>query len=435
MVPGSPGYLVLSTMPVWFAMLFGALPAISREWKAFKVQFPKLSGSVILFIYSMIPAALISATYGPGSWMVTLVGILSYSCLLLGVLMGYFYPKNDTADLSKVLGFYCIITGFMLIGTYLDYLGLFSEWKAIGSSAMGFQWRQTSVYGTIVKMTAGFYRSPDVMGWHAVTMIMFSVTLALSDTGTKRYLWLLLAGWGVVGVMLCGRRKMLYILPMFGFVLFWLYWRSRNIRFTVTKVIFIFFLFLLAGYGFYRSVGPNPEIEIYYFHNPNSPLERIGQHGFKALSNTLRQYGFFGAGLGTATQGIHHLNVAKPRTWQEGGLGRILVELGVPGFLCFLNMCIALALSIRRLSIMHLKSDPDKFILRAGLIAMICGNAGSFVVSHQIFGDPFVITFFAFLLGLILSRAHNLPQKDYRDIKATGISVYKRGGGRVAPLA
>jgi len=44
-------------------------------------------------------------------------------------------------------------------------------------------------------------------------------------------------------------------------------------------------------------------------------------------------------------------------------------------------------------------------MLLGGLFAVMCANVGSFIVSHQIFGDPFVIIFFAFLCGLILSGA------------------------------
>ena len=416
MVPGSPGYLVLSTMPIWFAMLVGAFPVFPNAWQVFEKQFRRLSFSVRLFILSLLPAALISATYGPNSWMVTVVGILSYSCLLLGVLTGYLYPRKNNADLRNILKFYCIITAVMLIGTPLDYLNIFPGWKALGASAMGTEWRQTSIYGTIVEMIAGFYRSPDVMGWHAVTLIMFSILLAIINSGTKRYFWLSLAGWGVVGVMLCGRRKMLYILPVFGFVLIWLVWRSRNVQLTTIKALFIIVLCVGAGYSFYQYLGPSSAVETYYFHNPNSPFERVGQHGFKALLTTYNQYGFWGAGLGSATQGIHHLNVAKPRTWQEGGLGRILVELGVPGFFCFLYMGFALISVILKLGNSRLNEDPGRFVVRAGLIAMIFGNAGSFVVSHQIFGDPFVITFFAFTIGLVLSGAREAPVEGHKSL-------------------
>lgn len=403
MIPGAPGYLVLSIMPVWFAMLFRTFSFFNAYWQNMSGHFPRLSLNTRFFIISLIPASLISATYGPGSWQITVIGLISYSSLLLGVLLGYMHPKDNDNGIRQILVLYCIVTAVMLTGTSLEYLGMYKGWRALGSSAMGMTWIQTSVRGTIVRMISGFYRSPDVMGWHSVMLSMFSVLLALKSKSSQRYLWLLFAGWGCVGGMLCGRRKMMYMLPVFGFVITWLFWRIQSNRFQFIKIIVIVCFAVMAGYGLYQIVGPSTGVEKYYFRNAANPLERIEAHGFNALITTFRQSGFWGEGLGTATQGIHHLHVAKPRTWQEGGLGRIMVELGVPGFICFILLGTALAKSLWHLIIRKLDPDSENFIFLGGLFAVMCANAGSFIVSHQIFGDPFVIIFFAFICGLILS--------------------------------
>ena len=59
----------------------------------------------------------------------------------------------------------------------MEYLGIAKGWAALGTVAMGHEWIQTSLYGTIVNMIAGFYRSPDVMGWHATALSMLSIIL------------------------------------------------------------------------------------------------------------------------------------------------------------------------------------------------------------------------------------------------------------------
>ncbi len=107
--------------------------------------------------------------------------------------------------------------------------------------------------------------------------------------------------------------------------------------------------------------------------------------------------------MGTATQGTHHLAVKRPRTWQEGGLSRILVELGVPGFICFLMLTIALVRRVIFLVSRRLEPKSREFPIMAGLAAIFFANACSFVVSHQIFGDPFIIVFFSLLVGFLLS--------------------------------
>ncbi len=428
MIPGAPGYLVLSIMPVWFVIFFKSFPFISKYWKSFTIHFSQLSGSIKLFLISLIPASLISATYGPGSWQITIIGLLSYSSLLLGIIFGYMQLEDNNKGIRQILVFYCVVTAVMLIGTPMEYLGMYKGWRALGTSALGMSWIRTTDYGFFVKLISGFYRSPDVMGWHSVTLTMFSVLLSIHSKGTQRYKWLLFAGWGFVGAMLCGRRKMLYMLPIFGFVLTWLFWRVQSNRFQFKKILVIILFAVSAGYGIYQMVGPTSDVETYYFKDPTKDsLERFKQHGFNALAETYRQSGFFGEGLGSATQGVHNLRVARPRTWQEGGLSRVLVELGVPGFLCFILFGLVLIKSLWVLISRRLDKNSTDFVFFGGLFAVMCGNSVSFVVSGQIYGDPFIIIFVSFISGLILSGARmvkedendqdTIPVKNFRSLK------------------
>jgi len=419
MIPGAPGYLVLSIMPVWFSMVFKSLHVILKYWNDFTVHFSQLSGTIKLFLISLIPASLISATYGPGSWQITIIGLLSYSSLFLGILFGYMQSKNDSHSIREILVFYCIVTAVMLVGTPLEYLGMYKSWRALGTSALGMAWIRTTDYGFFVKLISGFYRSPDVMGWHSVTLTMFSVLLSIQSRGAQRYQWLLFAGWGLVGGMLCGRRKMLYMLPLFGLVLTWLFWRVQSNLFQFKKILVIILFAVSAGYGIYQMIGPTSHVETYYFNDPaKDSLERFRQHGIDAFFETYRQSGFFGEGLGTATQGVHNLRVARPRTWQEGGLSRVLVELGVPGFLCFILFGLVLIKSLWELTVRKLDKNSKNFVFLGGLFAVICGNSVSFVVSGQIYGDPFIIIFVSFIAGLILSGARMVEQgENDQDLK------------------
>jgi hypothetical protein len=232
---------------------------------------------------------------------------------------------------------------------------------------------------------------------------MLSILLALQSSGHQRYFWIAVAGWGLMGGILCGRRKMIFMLPVFISVLCWLYW-SLPKRIKLSTLIVVVLISSGTGYLIYKKMGPSPAIEKYYLQDPRLVFGRVEKHGFEALITTYRQSGIFGEGLGTATQGIHHLKVSKPRTWQEGGLGRVLVELGVPGFLCFLFLSLTLASTMWRLISHSFDPSYSGSILRSGLIALVAANAVSFVVSHQIFGDPSIICFFSVLIGFILSE-------------------------------
>jgi len=402
MIPGAPAYLALATVPVWAGILIGAFIENPGLWHDFRNSYRKLTTAIIIFLVSLLPAALKSATYGTGSWQVTLIGFFSYSSLIFGLFIGYIYPKYKE-DIKKILIFYCIVNAIMLIGTPLEYLGVAKGWDALGTDALKGKWVHYGVYGYVIHLVSGFYRSPDVMGWHACTMSMLAIMMALQSSVKQRYFWVIIAGWGLMGGILCGRRKMIFMLPAFASILCLLYWNlPKRIKFSTLLAVIL--ISSSTGVLIYHKMGPSTAIEKYYMQDPRVVFGRVEAHGYRSLITTYRQSGIFGEGLGTATQGIHHLNVTKPRTWQEGGLGRILVELGIPGFLCFLFLGFALVTTMWRLVAKQIDPSSTEFILRAGLISLIAANAVSFVVSHQIYGDPTIVCFFSVLIGFVLSK-------------------------------
>ncbi len=401
LTPGAPGYLVLATAPIWLAMSFRALNELPI-WRQFVESYRSLSSAITLFLISLLPAAVISASYGPGAWKLSLIGLFSYGSVLLGWIMGFAYTRS-LADIRRILAFYSVVTAVMLLGTPLEYFELWPDWPALGTEAMGMRWIRY-VSGYFILLTAGFYRSPDIMGWHAIAVGMLGATLAFAAKGAQRYLWIAVAAWGVSAAILSGRRKMVTMILIFALVLIWMYWRSRNPG-RMAPVIGTLLAVTATAFVCYQYIGPSAEIESYYSTPIGEVVDRAQTHGFRALHTTLEQSGFFGEGLGTASQGTRHLSVARPRTWQEGGLGKVVVELGVPGFLCFLMLSYLLFKSILKEPLKRLDPQGSGFSLTAGLTAFAVANAGCFVVSHHVFGDSFIMSFFSLMIGLVLSIA------------------------------
>ena len=249
-------------------------------------------------------------------------------------------------------------------------------------------------------MISGFFRSPDVMGWHAATLAMLAVTLALRSTGAQRLFWTGLAGWGGVGLMLCGRRKMITMIPIFvaAFLLFhMLSGRTRRAWPIVLAVA------VACGLGFmaYRQVGSDRNVEVFYASTVDEFAERVHEQGLGALLQTIRQAGFFGQGLGMATQGVHHIQADRPRVWQESGPSMLMVEFGIPGFIAF--FLVAAALARRGWRALRVVAMTPAHTVFFGLAAMVIANTAAGVVSAQIFGDPFIGCFLPFVIGLVLS--------------------------------
>lgn len=398
MVPGVPGYLAMCSVPIWMTTLGAAIYSRELSPRRFLSRFPRLARWIAIFGgYLLIPAA-ISFSYGQGTWQITLLGALVYAGAFFMLVAGWYF-STETVSLSTVLAFYAVATSVALIGGPLDYFGIADGWKMIGTEALDTVW-MTARTGEIVYMYAGFFRSPDVMGWHAAMVVMVSSLLAVRSRGWVRAFWIAISMWGFMNLWICGRRKMIAMLPVFWSALLFLTYKFRS----VGRVIPILsMLLLIAGVGWYGVTRTyhSTAVDTLYGSMVEDWDERVTQHGVKAVITTVDQAGFFGYGLGMGQQGIHHIQAEKPRVWQEGGPGRIVVELGVPGGILFL--CMGAVLVLTAYYVTGLRQKDASFYLSAGTFSLLASNAASAVVSAQIFGDLFVILFLVFLMGMLLS--------------------------------
>jgi len=330
----------------------------------------------------------------------TLLGTFSYSVILCGIVAGFHFSRGHGA-IRKLMAFYCMVHGVMLVGTLFEYLGWFPGWRILGDEAMGFNWIRYQE-GFIVELVCGFYRSADVMGWHAAAVCCLSIILASTSHGRRRWFWGLLAVWAVYALMLCGRRKMVYMLPLFAFALGWMYWqagrRMHKVSLAGLLAIPIVSLILVADW-----LGESSVQVRYYRDSADETLARLEEGTIEELSKTYQHLGFFGSGLGTTTPGSHHLKVARPRTWQESGPGRILAELGVLGALGFVGLVVSIVAAMWRVTLRQLKERSQAGLYSSGLVAFFVANAGSLAVSGFILADPFVAGFLGIMVGSVLS--------------------------------
>ncbi|GHC05568.1 hypothetical protein [Thermomonas carbonis] len=402
LVPGTPGWLVLITAPVFLATVLGAVLRTRGWWPLFKRAYPQVGNALLMLILLCVPAAILSATYGPGSWMLTVLGAFSYASIFLAVITGFHFPR-DPKSVRKLLVVYCLAHGVMLSGAVLEYYEVFPAMQVIGTKAMGFEWMRWGS-GYTVDMLAGFYRSPDVMGWHAAAVCMLSLVLGLAGKGKGRWGWIALSGLAIIALMLCGRRKMVYMLPVFLLALVWIYWQAGR---AGRMVAMLGLLLIPVGSVWLVSDQLSEEsANVRYYSGEGlkfSAMESIQGQGFGAVVETYKQSGVLGEGLGVATPGSHNLKVARPRVWQESAPSRIMVELGVPGTLGFLLVMIGIVLALWRTTIKQLRTRSQSAPYAAGLFAFFLANVGSLTVSGQILADPFIAAFLGILVGVVLS--------------------------------
>jgi len=399
MVPGVPGYLAIATLPVWMATIVSALFSGEVRARDFLSNFPRLARWVSLFgLYLLIPAA-ISATYGENSWQITLLGGVVYTTAFVMLAAGWRFPR-DASSVTRILSFYAIGTAVLLIGGPLDYFGLAKGFAAIGTEAMDAVWVTYRTGSKGLYMYAGFFRSPDVMGWHASLVTMIASLMAARSRGWARYAWLALSMWGVLNLWICGRRKMISMLPIFWGLFLLLTFKFKTARRAVPLVGTLLLVLGLGWYGVTRTYQ-STEIDTFYMTTFDHLDDLAMAHGVLSVVETIRQAGFFGYGLGMGQQGIHHIKAEKPRLWQESGPSKLVGELGVPGFVLLLG--VGAVLLVTAYHVIGHNKNSSSFYMCAGLYSILIANMASAVISGQIFGDPFIMILLSFFMGLLLS--------------------------------
>mgnify|MGYP003591002454 CR=1 FL=1 len=398
MIPGTPSYLAMASAPVWLATILSAAYAGQLSPQRFFNTFPRLALWVQVFgLYLLVPAA-ISASYGQGTWQITLLGAFVYLTVFMVMVVGWRYPDSEK-DLGRLLAFYVVAASLMLLGGPLEAWGYHSRFPVIGTEALGHVW-VTYRTGAPVYMRAGFFRGPDIMGWHAALVFMVAVVMAFRSKGLARWSWIVVGVWGVLNIWLCGRRKMLSMVPIFLGAYLLLIFRFKNFRrfFTVTATVV---LMLGLGWYFISSFYHDEAVEAFYLTTLTEAESRVETHGYRTVLSTIHQAGFWGYGLGMSQQGVHNIAAEKPRLYQEGGPGKLLAELGIPGAVLFLAL--GAVLFITAYQLIRRERREESFYISAGILSLLLANLASAVVSAQIFGDPLVAFLLAILTGLMLS--------------------------------
>ncbi|MGA8260555.1 MAG: hypothetical protein WB783_10110 [Arenicellales bacterium] len=410
LAPGAPAYLILITTPILIAALVKGSGSVPGWWQDFKRFCPRVSQSYSIFALFCLPAAYISFTYGPGTWMVTLLGIASYSVVLFSIVAGFHFSRSGL-ELRRVVAFYVLAHGLMLSGSLIQFFDL-ADWRIVGDEALGFQWARYAP-GYVVHFISGFYRSGDVMGWHAAAVCCLAMTLAVPGRERFRWLWIGIAVLALFALLVCGRRKMVYVLPIFiscFVVLYWLAGRGgRRMRLLAIVAITIG-----VGFFFAQFLGSETTFIRYYTDQSHSILQSVEKRGFDTVATTIRQAGFFGYGLGFATPGAHHLNVPKPHIWQEAGTSRLFAELGIPGAVAFIVLMLQILRRLWDVTQGELKAGSAYGIYCAGLLSFFVSNLCSLTVSGQILADPFILSWLGFLVGLLMGvvRLPDDPRED-----------------------
>jgi hypothetical protein len=136
--------------------------------------------------------------------------------------------------------------------------------------------------------------------------------------------------------------------------------------------------------------------------------DRYWRFTTQALWSTIQHNGWLGAGAGTGSQGAQYFGGGPQLVGQsaEGGLGKVVAELGIPGLLLLPVLVVATGLYLWKIARQAGRGGDRRAHYAYGLIAFLFANAVMFGVAHQIFGDPLVL----YMIGLVLGMAFAIPE-------------------------
>lgn len=406
LLPGQPFELVILVAIFFVATLLGAILRGARiSIRPINSWYPVLQAPVTLFVAVVIVQG-INTILRTHSVILAGIGWLSYFAPFLALLLGFYYA-HGIPDIRRWIKLYLFFALVVTVSIFLNYAGL--NWKIFQSVWIEVVYNRA---GGLVRMMNGIMRTSEIAAWHVAAGVCLLTTLAVASRSNAKRLLAGIAVFGMlVAVVLTGRRKMLaeivIYLSLFGFLLFYFRRGAAKLAFVALVVAggaFFVSEFVIAGtrdIAFEPYVGRGTSVF-------EAAPERLSGLGFDALKWVYKEDGFFGVGAGTGAQGAQYFNGGGNLTGAaaEGGLGRVMAELGVPGLLIMLWVLVATGRYVWEIAKVLRYARTEHSRLGYGLMAFLGANVPVFITAHQVYGDPFVLI----ILGLALGSVVAIPQ-------------------------
>lgn len=406
LVPGEPVYMVALCAGVFAAVIFSL---ISRRYSFSMHRVPGwrpvLSNALVVLIVIVV-FQLVLAFVNSRSVMVVALGALTYFTPILAILTGFYFScRVGEQGVIRFMIFYCVICALFTSGIYLEYLGV--DWQVLGEVGPGL-----IIYdvGTRLKGYSGFFRSSELAAWHIVLGSSFLLILATkSRYNSLRLLCVLGIVLLVSAGILTGRRKLIVSVVIFVscyWFLITVYYR-RSLRVAAAVVLLGLTAFWFSAQEYYAG---DEDIAVYdlYVERASGVFSDITERGralgISAVISAVQKHGLIGLGAGVAGQGARFAEAELGYHYEaEGGLGRLVIELGLLGLFVVLFVLVAFAIYIWRVMQYVSARGGGYGYICYGMIGILLANLAHFTVASQVFSDPMVLILLGLFTGVIAS--------------------------------
>jgi hypothetical protein len=428
--------------PVWFVVLVGIVfaGACLGAWfrgvpltpnRVFRDQQLAITLWVLLLL---VIFQAVNSYLRFGNPMISLTGLLTYLLPLPSIVFAYQLAlREGEARVNQFMKAYVLLTIVALTTVYLEYAGY--DWPVLGQvgSAVWFHDKST---GALIVPHSGIFRAYEIAAWHAMACACFVVLLAtLQKIDFRSVAVAAVALAFLVGIgVLTGRRKLLMEVVVFAgtYFILWAIFQKR-----MAKLGIILAIAGLVGYGWLvaqvndgQYIGSRSLAYSLYVDRAKTVFEdapsRFVELGIAPIMWAYESFGFFGAGLGVGTQGTQHFGGGGAIAGgaiagaTEGGLGKIAVELGIPGLFLMGWLGISLCTHLWRIMRASSQISPRIGRLSFGLFSFLVANLAAFSVATQAFGDLFILLVLSWTLGFFLA-VPALLGREVRRRQAAGI--------------
>ena len=432
LTPDQPVLFVGFVAAVFGAACLGAMSrGVSLGLGNIRRIDPGMTRPILLMLILIMVEAL-NSLQNFGNLMLPAIGLVTYLLPLPAILFGYQLACHaGAASILRFMSTYLFCFTLALTTVYLEYAGF--DWGILGQVGGGLPLYDQTL-GMLVSYS-GIFRSSEIAAWHAMTCACFALMLLtfrksnVQTLVTAAVIIALLMGVGV----LTGRRKALMEVAVFAttYLVLWFILQKSAMKFGIVLAI-------AGAIGFFWLVGqqendlPNYVQGAFVYQSyversktvfQDAP-SRFVELGLAPVMYAYERFGLFGAGLGAGTQGTQYFGGGGTLAGAaEGGLGKVTLELGVPGLLVI--GWLAASVFHRIWQIMRTASlvSPKLARLSFGLFSFLLANGAAFSVSTQAYGDLFILLIMSWTLGFLLAVPVLIEQENQRRLVTTPVTV------------
>ncbi|MBD2187085.1 hypothetical protein [Pseudanabaena mucicola] len=409
-IPDQPVYLNLLIVVVIVLTFFSAITQLNQFNLSDTFQRNKnlINLFQIFIVFIFIQAT--NAFLRTNSPVVPTIGILAYLLPLLVIVLTYYYFRHPQ-NFEKLALTYVLINIVVACSVYLEWSDIV-DWQILKPVGEALRITDSRVSGGFLISHAGLMRTSEVAAWHMGSSICATFLLFLVGSYKKISFMVLPVIMLLFSAgLLTGRRKFIVTVVTFLIsyaILYLLSSISVSKKMSIQPLI-VLMIVLLIGSISLSSILDTDIFDTYTTRGTVSVSDvqdRFSQLGLGSLQWALDRSNWLGFGAGIVSQGSQYVSgedYSMLAGASEGGLGKIIIELGIPGLiLCAVIVYMLIQYLWKTLISMH-QADTRLGTLVNGILAFQIANFAVFTSAVQIYGDPFVLSIQGFCMGFALA--------------------------------